>query len=60
MGNRFVDSDGLCDDLIVDTLLKSVDDYKNGEVMEVYDVLQEICRAIKTFDRRCVKAGTCV
>ena len=60
MRNRFIDENGLCDDLIIDTLRKSADDYENGEVAEVHDVLQEICRAIKTFDRQCVKAGACV
>ena len=60
MNNPFINRKGLCDDKIVLALRKAADDYENGEISEVQDVLQDIVWAIHEYDERCVESGACV
>ena len=48
--NRFFKNGALQDEKITDALRKAADDYENGEIIEVKDVLVEIFCAITDFE----------
>lgn len=60
MNNAFIDKDGLKDELIIKALHRAANDYANGELSEVQDVLNDIAWAIQQFNQRCEEAGGCV
>jgi hypothetical protein len=49
--NRFISSNGaeLDDEKIVEALTQAAEDYENGELVEVRDLLKEIIDAIDLF-----------
>ena len=47
---RFLKNGELEDKKIVDALRKAADDYENGEIIEVRDLLQDIVDAINEFE----------
>lgn len=58
--NRFIGRDGLKDKRIIEALHKAAEDYENGEVAEVRDLLEEIVWAVDEFEARCNEKGRCV
>jgi hypothetical protein len=49
--NKFFKNGELKDKKIVEALHKAADDYENGEIVEVKDVLVEIINAITDFEQ---------
>ena len=60
MNNAFIDKNGLKDELIIKALHRAANDYANGELSEVQDVLNDITWAIQQFNQRCEESGECV
>lgn len=51
LNNKFLTSKGkLKDSEIVKALRQTADDYENGEIVEVHDLLEEIVDAIESFN----------
>lgn len=50
MSNKFFAKGGLKDDKIIAALKRAANDYENGEIAEVHDLLLEIAAAIEEWE----------